>query len=160
MLRLRNSDTTIAQAQHETKKSGQVQNQPCCPIWPKRLVLENIFPTPRVTHQPALTKSPSGFRSAYGRGYHLLPTYRSQSDAIGLKKINVRKCHFQSETKQLAVTKTRFRGEDEFQNRTRRQFWHQRTKPRLVIYVLLLRNSRKGSSLTPTSGWVCVSPLL
>jgi hypothetical protein len=51
---------------------GQVQTQGDA-IWQKRLVLEKMFPTPPC--DPSIdAKSPSGFRSPYGRGCYLLPT--------------------------------------------------------------------------------------
>jgi hypothetical protein len=41
-------------------------------IWQKRLVLEKMFPTPPCDPSTD-AKSPSGFRSPYGRGCYLLP---------------------------------------------------------------------------------------
>ena len=51
---------------------GQVQTQGDA-IWQKRFVLEKMSPTPPC--DPSIdAKSPSGFRSPYGRGCYLLPT--------------------------------------------------------------------------------------
>jgi hypothetical protein len=73
---------------------GQVQTQPY-PIWPKRLVLEKMPPTPPC--DPSIdAKHPPGFRSASGRGYYLLPICPIKSDAIDIK--NVEEFHFQNQS--------------------------------------------------------------
>jgi hypothetical protein len=51
---------------------GQVQTQVDA-IWQKHLVLEKMSPTPPCDPSTD-AKSPSGFRSPYGRGCYLLPT--------------------------------------------------------------------------------------
>jgi hypothetical protein len=96
--------------QQDRAVKGQVQPQPH-PIWPKRLVLEKTFSTPPCG--PSIdAKFPSSFRSACGRGHHLLPTCPiNKSDAIGFKIV---KNPF-SEAKQKAA-----RGENnEIQGRRR-----------------------------------------
>jgi hypothetical protein len=66
---------------------GQVQTEvqtQVNAIWQKRLVLENMFPTPPC--DPSIdAKSPSGFRSPYGRGCYLLPTSPIKAMPLVLK---------------------------------------------------------------------------
>ena len=51
----------------------QTQTQPY-PIWLKTSCFGKMFSTP-LCDPPTDAKSLSGFRSVYGRGHHLLPTY-------------------------------------------------------------------------------------
>jgi hypothetical protein len=53
-------------------------------IWQKRLVLKKMSPTPPFD-PPTDAKSPSGFRSPYGRGCYLLPTSPIKAMPLVLK---------------------------------------------------------------------------
>jgi hypothetical protein len=72
----------------------QTQTQPY-PIWLKTSCFGKMFSTP-LCDPPTDAKSLSGFRSVYGRGHHLLPTYPAIKRYHWLK--NRQKIHFQNQS--------------------------------------------------------------